>query len=238
MSSLSLQVKVNTKDPTHGAAVSAFNESALPGQAGTPGVNGRGGGWCRPYGTASSVRCGAFRKPSFTRLVIFHHPSLFHHLSPSLPRARSSLCPRPFLMPSEHAGASSNMHPRIDTRSRRQTQKQTKTQEGHTHRTHTHNQKVSKEVSYLISSVIALSSTSSPLVSWLHSDSQKEVQFISRRRFGINQHLWHKNQRICTDHIKDFIHRKGKAENRHVSVFLVFFCQPNVKTPQISKQQL
>lgn len=78
ISPLSLQVKVNTQDPTHGAAVSGFNESALPVQPGTLWVNGSGGGQSCLYGIAACVRCGAFRKTSFTRLVIFHQPLLFH----------------------------------------------------------------------------------------------------------------------------------------------------------------
>lgn len=44
MSPLSPQVKENTLDPTHGAAVSAVIEASLPGKRGTPWVNGGGRG--------------------------------------------------------------------------------------------------------------------------------------------------------------------------------------------------
>lgn len=144
----------------------------LPGQPGAPGVNGRGGGRrSRPCGTASSVRCGALRKPSFTRLVIFHHPSLFHRLPLSL---SLFLSPGPSLhsvqglfwcQENTHKQAATCTLSHTGTRSQK---RQTKTQ-----RRHTHNQKVSKGLSYLISIVIALSFTDNPLV-WLPSDSQKK----------------------------------------------------------------
>lgn len=56
MSPLSPQVKENTLDPTHGAAVSAVIEAPLPGKRGTPGVNGGGRG-------AISVAAGSCHFP-------------------------------------------------------------------------------------------------------------------------------------------------------------------------------
>lgn len=134
MSPLSLQVKVNTQDPTHGAAVSALNETPLPGQPGTPGVNGRGGGQRQPP-LLDVVLSGSPSLPglSFSTTPYCSTALLSLSLFSLLPWAFSSLRPRPFLMPREHTQASSNMHPNIDTRPRRQTQKQTKTQRRHTH---------------------------------------------------------------------------------------------------------
>lgn len=173
ISPLSLQVKVNTQDPTHGAAVSGFNESALPVQPGTLWVNGSGGGQSCLYGIAACVRCGAFRKTSFTRLVIFHQPLLFH------PRLRLRLSLSLFLSPlgplftlskafsdakkthtSKQQHAPSHWHTLIKT----ETEAVQDTEDSH-------KQKVNKWPSYLISTVIALSSTAGPFVS-LPSDSQ------------------------------------------------------------------
>lgn len=94
----SLQVKVNTRNPTHGAAVSGLHESFLPGQIGIRGVNGgrgRGGFLCV---SASAVPCGAHRGLSFS-----HRPLLFHTPLTCIPSlipvfARSWF----FLVPREH----------------------------------------------------------------------------------------------------------------------------------------
>lgn len=58
MSPLSPQVKENTLDPTHGAAVSAVIEAPLPGKRGTPGVNGGGrGAICVAAGSCRAFSC-------------------------------------------------------------------------------------------------------------------------------------------------------------------------------------
>lgn len=190
MSPLSLQVKVNTQDPTHGAAVSALNETPLPGQPGTPGVNGRGGGQRQPP-LLDVVLSGSPSLPglSFSTTPYCSTASLSLSLFSLLPWALSSLCPRPFLMPREHTQASSNMHPITSTHGHEDRHRNRPRRRGDTRTGRAHDQKVSKGLSYLISIVIALSSTANPLV-WLHRDySKKKVQFRLRRRFRISQSL-------------------------------------------------
>lgn len=144
-------------------SVASMNQLYL----GKPGVNGSRGGRGRPRlcGTASSVRCGAFRKTSFTRLVIFHHPlivpppvSLSLTLSLPLPWALSSLRPRPFLMPREHNTSKQQHAPshrhrllKADAETGQDTED-------------THTIRKLKGFSYLICIVIALSATADPLV--------------------------------------------------------------------------
>lgn len=218
MSPLNLQVKVNTQDPTHGAAVSAWMKHLYLGNQALQGLMEDGEGGCRLYVTASSVRCGAFRKPSFTRLVIFHHPSLFR-----------CLCLSPF--PSLHSvqglfWCQENTHKQAATctlttsthghedRHRNRPRRRRDTCTGRTH-----NQKVSNGRSYLISVVIALSSTAGPH-GWIHSHNpRKKVQFILTRRSGINQslELTFKLKIITENHIMLFTETADGVEDLDVT---------------------
>lgn len=112
------------QDPTHGAAVSAFNESTL--YLGEQALRG-----LMEEEEEDGVVCTA--QPPLLDVVLSGSPplpglsfsttphcstaSLSLSLSFLLPWALSSLRPRPFLMPREHTQASSNMHPCTDTRS-------------------------------------------------------------------------------------------------------------------------
>lgn len=130
MSPLSLQVKVNTQDPTHGAAVSALNETPLPGQPGTPGVNGRGGGQRQPP-LLDVVLSGSPSLPglSFSTTLYCSTASLSLSFLPSplgplfTPSKAFSNAKRTHTSKQQHAPYN------VDTRPRRQTQRQTKTHE-------------------------------------------------------------------------------------------------------------
>lgn len=82
MSPLSPQVKENTLDATHGAAVSAVIEAPLPGKRGTPGVNGGGRG-------ATSVAAGSSVALSSPGLSFSTATSCSFPLSPLGPPSRA-----------------------------------------------------------------------------------------------------------------------------------------------------
>lgn len=130
MSPLSLQVKVNTEDPTHGAAVSGLDETPPPGQPGTPGVNGRGAGGlgCAPQPPLLDVVLSGsplyfLPSLSFSTTPYCSTASLLVSLSFSLSHGPSlHSIQGPFPMPSEHKQASINTHPDTETQLRRKTQ--------------------------------------------------------------------------------------------------------------------
>lgn len=152
----SLQVKVNTRDPTHGAAVSGWDESFLPGQTGVQGVNVRRGrgGLLRVSGSASAVPCGAFRKTSFA--VACHFPT-------------APYCSTPLTsIPSPHPSLPSSTGPGFSGAKRTHKQAATCTE------ALTHSHKERHTMTKLLKSFLILSGSAAvcPLV-WLFSDSSK-----------------------------------------------------------------
>lgn len=123
MSPLSPQVKKNTQDPTHGAAVSAVIEAPLPGKRGTPWVNGGGRG-------AISVAAGSsvalfFPSLSFSTTSCCSPVLLFSPYSPRpllTPSRAFSDAKRPHTSKPQHAPYTYRWH--VVTK----TQKQTKNQ--------------------------------------------------------------------------------------------------------------
>lgn len=118
-------------------------------------------------------------KPTFTRLVNFHHPLLFSSLSLSPFFSLSPLGP---LSVQGLFWCQENTHKQAATCSPTSTH----THKGR-HRTITHNQKVSKGLSYLISIVIALSPTANPLV-WLLSGSKEKARVYSKESWNKRAH--------------------------------------------------
>lgn len=104
MSLLSPQVKENTLDPTHGAAVRAVIEAPLPGKRGTPWVNG-GGRAAISVAAGSSVELSS-PSLSFSTISCCSPAPLFSPYSPG-PLLTPS---RNFLMPRGRTQASRNTH--------------------------------------------------------------------------------------------------------------------------------